>query len=81
MIRTAESKIFESAFFILRASAGEKRSEVEMVAEAGRIIAECNLPKRKKRVENFRHIMLVVGISFLLGAVTVGAAWIMTSMR
>ena len=80
MIRTAESKIFESAFFILRASSAEKRSEVEMVAEAGRIIAECNLPKRKKRIADFGHIMAAAGIGFLLGAVTVGAAWIMAVM-
>ena len=78
MIRTKESSIFESAFFILRSSLSNGRMSDEMVSEANRIIEECNLPKNKRNALTLKHILLVGGISFILGAILVGGIWIMT---
>lgn len=80
MIRTKESSIFESAFFILRGSSSTGAVSDEMVAEANRIIEECNLPRKKQKQITFKHILITAGISFLLGAVLVGSMWIMIAM-
>lgn len=80
MIRTKESSIFESAFFILRSSSSHGKMSEEMVAEANRIIEECNLPKRKRKTVALKHILLAAGISFVLGAFLVGGVWIMTAL-
>ena len=80
MIRTKESSIFESAFFILRGSSSTGAVSDEMVAEANRIIEECNLPRKKQKQITFKHILITAGISFLLGAVLVGSMWIMIAL-
>lgn len=79
MIRTCESKIFESAFFILR-SASMGVSKVEMVDEAKRIIEECNLPKRRAKRLTFKHILASMGLGFLLGAAALGAVWVVCTL-
>lgn len=79
MIRTKESSIFESAFFILRSSSSARAMNDEMVSEANRILEECNLPQKKTKQVTFKHILLAAGISFLLGAMLVGAIWIAAS--
>ena len=79
MIRTKESSIFESAFFILR-SAAVNTAQVEMVAEANKILEECNQPRRKEKRLLFRHMLISSGISFLLGAALVGAVWLVRVM-
>lgn len=72
MVRTKNSKIFESAFFILRSSAAV--THADMVDEANRILNECGEPRRRIK-PHVRHILTAAGISFLLGAAIVGAVW------
>jgi hypothetical protein len=79
MIRTKESRIFESAFFILRSGTAQI-AQCEMVDEARRIIEECGMPRKKAVRLTFGHILLSSGICFFLGAAVVGAVWIMRAL-
>ena len=76
MIRTKESSIFESAFFILRGSFGDKPLDGDMIAEANKIVEECNHPRKIAKQLGFKHIMAALGIGFVLGAAVIGIAWI-----
>ena len=75
MIRTNDSSMFESAFFILRGSACEKEKRVERVNEANRILRESDTVKKKKSFK-LRHLFFALGIGFLLGATVLGGIWI-----
>lgn len=74
MIRTNDSDMFESAFFILRSAVCEKGNRAEMVSEANRILQESNGIKKKKSFKA-RHLFLMLGIGFLLGSAALGAVW------
>ena len=76
MIRTRESSIFESAFFILRGASSSPRVSGEMITEANKIIEECNILRKKTKELGIRHILAALGIGFALGAVTLGVIWI-----
>ena len=76
MIRTRESGIFESAFFILKSSSCDKFKEEEMVAEANRIIEESSVAKRKRKSFELKHIFKASVISFLAGVAVLGGIWI-----
>ena len=75
MIRTGRSKIFESAFFILR-SGSVSLPQDEMVNEAKRLIEECNLPRKRAKKLSFKHVLLSFFLGLLLGAVALGAMWL-----
>ena len=75
MIRTNDSDIFESAFFILRSATCEKGKQAEMVSEANRILQESDGVKKKKSFKA-RHLLLMLGIGFLLGSAALGAVWL-----
>ena len=76
MIRTRESSVFESAFFILRGTSSTCAVSGEMITEANKIIEECNLLRKKTKELGVKHILTSLGIGFALGAVTVGVFWI-----
>ena len=68
MIRTKESRLFESAFFILRqAPRGALEQTDDMISEAKRIIGESGRGN-KKRSFGSKHILMAAGIGFLTGA-------------
>ena len=64
VIRTADSSIFEEAYFVVRG--GETRESGDMIAEANRIISEsgasCRAPRRSLRTA-----------ASILGAALIGA--------
>ena len=60
---TAQSHLFESAWFVLREGrTGE--SEEDMIAEANRIVSGGVLPRRR------RPLLLWYGVAFLLGGLS-----------
>ena len=65
MLKTGESRVFESAWFVLRDERGSASYD-DMIAEANRIVAGGVLSRRPRR----RRLRFAVG--FLLGAVTGG---------
>ena len=75
MIRTNDSSVFESAFFILRGANCENENSVEMVSEANRILRESDTGKKKKSFR-VRHLFFCFGIGFLLGASVLGLVWL-----
>ena len=79
MIRTKESSIFESAFFILRGSLNED-AEDDMIAEANRILRASGGERKKTRCFKARHILSALGIGFLAGAVCVAAFWVAAAL-
>ena len=78
MIRTKNSKVFESAFFIMRSASSVTHRE--MVDEANRILAECGDSRKKGRKLWDRHIWMALGIGFLLGAISLGAVWLAVAL-
>ena len=75
MIRTGGSKIFESAFFILR-SGSVSLPKDEMVDEAKRLVEECNLPRKRAKKLSFKHILFSFLLGLLLGGASLGAVWL-----
>ena len=75
MIRTTDSSMFESGFFILRSASCEKEKQVEMVSEANRILRESDTAKKKKSFK-LRHLFLTFGIGFLTGAAILALIWL-----
>lgn len=76
MIRTKESSVFESAFFILRQSSCDGEKSCEMVNEANKILNDSNLLPKKKNLKALKHIILSAGIGFFLGAATIALIWL-----
>ena len=77
MIRTKDSSIFESAFFILRSTALHKEGGGDMISEANRILEANDQKKKRKRHFDARHILISLGIGFLLGGILVGIVWLL----
>jgi hypothetical protein len=80
MIRTKESSIFESAFFILRQSSCQSGKNGEMINEANKILNESNLLPKKKNLTVAKHILIAAGIGFFLGAAIVGIIWLAVAL-
>lgn len=80
MIRTKDSRVFESAFFILRGSSCNAGAEGDIISEANRILEESNAPHVKKSVLKFKYIFMAAGIGFILGAALLGAVWIVVAL-
>ena len=80
MIRTKDSSVFESAFFILRASSCNVGANGDIVSEANRILEESNSPRRKKSVPKLKYILAAAGIGFILGAALLGGVWIVVAL-
>ncbi len=76
MIRTKESSIFESAFFILRQTSCDSGKNGEMINEANKILCESNLLPKKKDYKAIKHILIAAGIGFLMGAALIGFIWL-----
>lgn len=80
MIRTKDSSIFESAFFILRGSSCNARTDGDIVSEANRILEESNSPRKKRVSFNPKYIFIAAGIGFILGAALLGGVWIVVAV-
>ena len=80
MIRTKDSSVFESAFFILRGSFCNKSSDGDIVSEANRILEESDTARKKRAVFKLKHIFISAGIGFAVGAMLLGAIWIAVSV-
>ena len=76
MIRTKDSSIFESAFFILRSTALREERGGDMITEANRILEDNDQKKKRPRSFSARHIFISLGIGFALGSALVGTVWI-----
>ena len=79
MIRTKESSIFESAFFILRGSPKDG-TESDMIAEANRILRASGGEGMGARCFKVRHIIGALGIGFLAGVMLIAAFWIASAL-
>lgn len=76
MMPTRSSALFESAYFILRKDTELRApTQNEMLCEATRILEENALTK-KRRVLGRKHLLIALGVGFLLGALAVGAVWL-----
>ena len=69
-VRSADSRVFDEAFFVLREDAAPPR-ESDMLAEANRILEESML--RPRRTERGRAPLLF----FALGAVAASLLWLL----
>jgi len=69
VIKTADSQVFEEAYFVVRRGAGT--GQMDMLAEANRIIESCGIGSKSKPKIDFRQWMFAL-CSFVGGG-TVGA--------
>lgn len=73
-VQNADSRLFESAYFILRPGAAELAQDEDMIAEADRIVAETRRKNfacghKKKRVRTFGGGVIVgSAVSLLLSS-------------
>ena len=65
-LKNTGSEYFEEAYFVLKTTDSQKRSDTDIIREANRIIEE-NIGKRK-RIDFKRYLPLV--LTFLIGAAT-----------
>lgn len=83
MVRTSKSRMFETAYFVLRTTANEDAGEGDMIAEANRIIAEaCGTSgkrKRERRIFSGHRILAFLAGSLSGGALT-AIIWIFSSI-
>ena len=76
MMPTHGSALFETAYFVLRHEAAERRpSQNEMLCEAMRILEENSLG-RPRRVIRVRHVLFGALIGFALGVLALGMIWL-----
>ncbi len=82
-IRTPESALYETAFFILRIQPPPDRESFDMIAEADRIIARSTdrcasltEPSAKKRRKWCLHTLLPMLLGALIGGSCVGLVWL-----
>ncbi len=80
VIRTAQSPIFEEAYFVMRG--GQSRDERDMIDEANRIIDASGLGRNDKR-ENKRKMRdrtrsLIIALCGFLGGSAIGVAVTLT---
>ena len=71
VIKTADSKIFEEAYFVLRRES-EKAIDADIVGEANRIIEACGGKKGRDRAkirEKLTHAALFVGSGAVGGGI------------
>ena len=65
IVRTTESEIFETAYFVLRADAKIKKGQKSIMAEANSIVsavcADGSREKREKRKKRLRRALLFFG--------------------
>lgn len=80
MIRTKESSIFESAFFILRGASSTRTGEDDMIAEANRILDASGGTGRAPKSFKVRHILIALGIGFLAGTALLGGLWLWSAL-
>ncbi len=80
IIQTPESRIFDSAYFVIRAKADTEKAadESEMVKEANRIIAEASGTSQKAMSERFRHLRSLIppfAVGTAIGGIIIGLLW------
>jgi hypothetical protein len=71
-MKSANSRLFEEAFFVLREE-GAAVDERDMLTEANRILEEHLLPARRTRRADWRARRLGLLLSFLAGALFAGS--------
>ena len=64
VVKTADSDMFEEAYFVIRRNAGHR--SMDMLAEANRIIEGCGIGKREKRKIDLRLLLFCLA-SFMSG--------------
>ena len=64
VVKTADSRIFEEAYFVLRKERAER--ETDILAEASRIIEGCGNERGKRERSKFKENALFIG-SFICG--------------
>ena len=67
VIRTAQSQIFEEAYFVMRG--GQSRDERDMIDEANRIIESCGGNRIRGKNKKLRAALWSLGIFLCGGAV------------
>ena len=80
-IRTPDSKLFETAYFLLRPQPMPEADAHDMIAEADRIIAHSTDCQRERR--SFAGLLrgfLPAFFGMLIGGVLVGLVWLITSL-
>ena len=71
VVKTADSRIFEEAYFVIKTDTDS--DELDMVAEAERII-DAALPKAdRKRAGSVRRKEIVFGLCGMLGGIVLGS--------
>lgn len=69
VVKTADSALFEEAYFMVRA--GVERVESDMVFEANRIIEEC-APRRTRKKKGDFFVLILPVICFIAGSLIGG---------
>lgn len=83
MLRTADSSLFETAYFILRddGNASADTKQPTMLEEANRILDQSFTPRTTGKGKNGGRLQRILGqlpgflIGFLLGGAAVGLVW------
>ena len=74
VLKTADSQVFEEAYFVLRRGAVGER--MDMLAEANRIVDGCGIGKKRKKQISVKSLVFML-CSFVaggaVGAIIVGA--------
>ena len=78
MVKTDNSNVFESAYFILRADSDKSKSDaLDMLSEANRIVNEGNDQRKGKKEKKKRFGRFAAFCIFLLGVIFgVGSAFL-----
>ena len=69
VVKTADSEIFEEAYFMVRS--GVEKGQSDMVCEANRIIEEC-APRRRGRKKGDLFVLILPVICFMAGSLLGG---------